>query len=472
MDLQSLIEFDTAYKNSEMTTAFRINSKVCRMYKFERRCASISLTIIFVTNCLLVSVIRSRMAVPVGAEFTLLPVPRRPMVLSLKYWEQTTNGIKNMFDLQCWASSVHIREVVEPSIFSSASDGNGVLRFDVENTVRFRDYFDIDYWNNLNSNHGYSVLVSIEDFLENANRDLVYVQIKYREKSSPCRTLEEMKGDSWFVFLKRYKFNITTECISVYLSIDHAHFWEEIFGPHHSSPGSKSVMFEEWRGISLQRIFRLQLKNSKCKGLYERSLPKKSGFFKDGNRSSPSFSFLLSNKVLGIVNNFITKYLFGKKYVVLMLRAEKLNSSIFSINLNNNFCIKNILSDYQKSLDIVTDKAVESLFFSDYGAHGSLSWVRRKDWSESAGNFSHYLEQIIQPTYKQDEFEKMLEGVTESKDSVLLSLIQSDIAAKAEALVLVGGGSFQQSIWTKYCDLHKHHKHYLLRNWQCTQWSG
>ena len=46
-----------------------------------------------------------------------------PMALSRGYWEQSANALKNLFDLQCWASSVGIYKVVESEVSSSTSAG-------------------------------------------------------------------------------------------------------------------------------------------------------------------------------------------------------------------------------------------------------------------------------------------------------------------------------------------------------------
>ena len=51
---------------------------------------------------------------------------QKPMVLSVEYGEQSANGLKNLLDLQCWASSVGIHAVVEPSVLAGSKH---VFRF-------------------------------------------------------------------------------------------------------------------------------------------------------------------------------------------------------------------------------------------------------------------------------------------------------------------------------------------------------
>lgn len=59
-----------------------------------------------------------------------------PMALSLNYWEQTANGLRNIFDLQCWAESVNIHKVVEPSIKAA---GSSVFHF----VTTSKNYFQV-----------------------------------------------------------------------------------------------------------------------------------------------------------------------------------------------------------------------------------------------------------------------------------------------------------------------------------------
>ena len=104
---------------------------------------------------------------------TELSTNKESMVMGLDYWEQIGNAVKNLFDLQCWASSVGIRSVVEPSV--NATLGKTVLKFlKDEKYLKFRDLFDITHWNLMSSNSNFSRLVSLEYFLKHGSKDVVF----------------------------------------------------------------------------------------------------------------------------------------------------------------------------------------------------------------------------------------------------------------------------------------------------------
>lgn len=57
-----------------------------------------------------------------GEDLILTVHKVEPMVLSLNYWEQSANALKNLIDLQCWAKTVNISKVVEPKVSLESYD--------------------------------------------------------------------------------------------------------------------------------------------------------------------------------------------------------------------------------------------------------------------------------------------------------------------------------------------------------------
>ena len=131
-----------------------------------------------------------------------------PMALSLTYWEQTANALKNLMDLQCWAKSVNISKVLEPSIRELSQC---VFRFrtDYEKRLKFGDMFNKDSWNDLCQEKGYAQLVSQEYFLKCATREVVVVQFYH------CVPLESLAKQPWYKYLAENGFFINrTVCIN------------------------------------------------------------------------------------------------------------------------------------------------------------------------------------------------------------------------------------------------------------------
>lgn len=135
-----------------------------------------------------------------------------PMVLSLSYWEQTANALKNLFDLQCWASTMNITKVVMPTI--EAYD-KSVFHFSHNgSSLKFEDLFDLNYWNGMSLKLGYSVLISQQYFLQHASRDIVYVQLLNLGNNYKCLPLGSLTSQKWYKFLLNQRFNVQkTVCI-------------------------------------------------------------------------------------------------------------------------------------------------------------------------------------------------------------------------------------------------------------------
>ena len=111
------------------------------------------------------------------------------MVLCLSYWEQMGNALKSLFDLQCWSDIVGIKKTLEPSIHQTSA---GVLYFSPGDAgLKFGDLYDLDHWNNMSLEYGFSELVSLEYFLNRAARDIVFVQMFDR-----CLKLTRFPGKS------------------------------------------------------------------------------------------------------------------------------------------------------------------------------------------------------------------------------------------------------------------------------------
>ncbi len=80
-------------------------------------------------------------------------VPTEAMVMSLDYWEQSGSALASLYNLQCWASSVGIKNVVEPEVVPGSGS---VFNFSNFSRATFKDYFDIDEWNKRSVEHGHS----------------------------------------------------------------------------------------------------------------------------------------------------------------------------------------------------------------------------------------------------------------------------------------------------------------------------
>ena len=100
----------------------------------------------------------------------------RPYIICSSYWEQQSNAILNMFSMQRWANSL-----VEPFVCQSE------LKFPPEvlynntlaNTLRLRNYIDLDYWNTQARKVGIPPLESWENFSHHSAKKIILVILPY-----------------------------------------------------------------------------------------------------------------------------------------------------------------------------------------------------------------------------------------------------------------------------------------------------
>lgn len=302
------------------------------------------------------------------------------MVMCLSYWEQTANALKNLIDLQCWARTAGISQVVEPSIgFKSGSDVTAFVFSSDRRALRLRELYDIVRWNNMSVESNFSSLASLEDFLDYAVKEVVYVHIKYNARKN-CDQLPGM----WHSILKREGFRvIKVVCIDYDKAPSHimtdSSFRDSIFqGIEHSV----TVVFNDWHGI--RSSGRVALKGSKCIDCLRNILsvefssePSEISYKPVSYIPVDSIPALFSStKIDSYVNRFLSEYLSGEEYIAVMLRSERIKASEL---VSNNSCAKGIVSDWK--IIMQDKKNMKTLFFSDTGKHGGKT--QKQEYSPS-----------------------------------------------------------------------------------------
>ena len=403
-------------------------------------------------------------SMPASSEIEGGAVKTEPMVLSIDYWEQTGNALQNLFDLQCWASTVGIEKVVEPSIkifgtgvFHIVHDGKGFT---------FKDLFDINHWNSMSQRYTASPLVTFQHFLEHAARNVVYVQITCgpEEHSVRCHPLSSVARNDWAKFLHSRGFSfVKTVCLDFITktSMTEELFREKIFK---GTDGPVTVIFDEFKGIrQYGKPVRMILTGPMCGVCVNKLLnfdPISEPVPVEYRPWNSSSQIVSSQRIVKYVNRFISKWLSGERYIAVMLRTEKLKT-VLKRTPDNDTCASNIISDWK---EMATKKNIhKTLFFSDIGRHGSYGW--RKD--PTASRFSRHIHDALNLEFSLDKINSIFEKMTRSKDSVQIALLQRELVTRASCVVVVGGGIFQAQALNMYFHKHRGHECYSYRDKQC-----
>ena len=392
-------------------------------------------------------------------------VPMEPMALSVSYWEQTANALSNLMGLQCWAKTVNISKVLQPSIdlynksafrFSAWDSGHGKLEFE--------DLFDIQHWNNMSLRYDFAQLVSLDYFLKHAVRDIVVVNIKCNHENFACPKLSHIKSHKPYKFLtsEGFKFHESV-CVNFKTGphvITPKAFREQIF---RSTGSNVSVMFSTWTGI--RKDYRVAL-NGTCASSFGKLIGV--GFGKNPittlkYKENSAAAVSASGRVSSIIDKFISQYMPGEKYIAIMIRTEKLhrsNKTLFTVPPDKNFCAQAIVSDWRKMAE---EKGIKkTLVLSDIGEHGSARWH-----SPLALSFSEYTQSTVKTEHRIDEINRAFEELTGSQDSVQIAILHQQLVARATGAILVGGGTFHMMTLNMHLHHHRGEECVALRTETC-----
>ena len=192
-------------------------------------------------------------------------------ILVSLYAEQQVGAAMNMFSLQKWAKYVGV-SVIEPFV------QNSMLRLPIvfsqqqlDTKLRFRDYVNIDIWNNMSTVMNGTPLVPWESFVDQAPKKFIFVAIinSLRKEEREIYIDDEIVNqeycnDTFYYFTNKYRFYINRlqtkmvrrVCLSFYKTImDIDKFTSAIYG--NISPSDVIVWFQIWKGFSKNNRVRI-----------------------------------------------------------------------------------------------------------------------------------------------------------------------------------------------------------------------
>ena len=194
-------------------------------------------------------------------------------VLATHFSDQITSASGNIFSLQCWASTIsNNMKVVEPFIrlgsFFGYSLRDGVTNNHTSDndSVRLSDVYDMASWERESSKRGFAPLISWENFLKQAPRNLIVVgtKEKYRYQLSwgTFRALSESFAEKFSFKIVR----IVNYQVKLYSSEE---FRSTVYGNY--TPNQTVVLFRKWGGIVSSAVVRYRIgisdMNERCKSI-------------------------------------------------------------------------------------------------------------------------------------------------------------------------------------------------------------
>ena len=374
-------------------------------------------------------------------------VIRVDYALSLSYWDQISGASGHVQSHQCWAAKMASR-IVEPFVIDTTYLGGLTSGMHASNATRLGDLFDLKHWNQRSIENGLSPLISWEEFLQTAPRQVILVRNNWRQvfKNEPFRCEEqdfEKLRTFWAQFLKAHDFEIFR-----YVCVDltkPSELTKRIVDQN--SDIHVTVVIDDWRkaigvtGASLPYI----LKTSNCD---------KHFYF------SVDLTFLKpSTKAMKDADLFISKYLnTDHKYIAVMTRWEFILSSE---RMKCKACLVKILETVkhlqeQKNIYLIFIATDAGYLGSDLMARATrYSEIDMKVRTESINCTQELLRILYKPPLSLAEYEKQFIEVVQIKNPAYVSIVQKVISAKAECLLrLPAKRNYQKQTLMMYQEFH------------------
>ena len=365
-------------------------------------------------------------------------------IMALHYSDQLTGSCANVFNLQCFAGH-HLENVsvVEPFLLMTSVLGTNLSSYNnwhnlpKENSVKLSNIFDIKAWSKYSDSRHYSPLVSWESFIRKHPTFLILVYHTWKIDCNHQDHLDKVMIDATNNFVQENGFEIVRHvCLDFRKTgiISPKRLIDEIYGPY--NPSRVVVIFNVWGGIILDKVtnFRLAVRGTCCNRLNDQRLS--------------CHSELVSRDVIKYTSRYMNN---TKKYVAVMIRFEYygikhklINQSPESQHRRLVKCFQNIGS---KLKSLKYDKGIKhTLLTMDFSKHES---------KDLRGNTVPKLfEVMFGKSFELDEWEQSFVSVAQFKVPGYIAIMQKTLAANSDCLLLVGGGSFQESAKTLHNELH------------------
>ncbi len=375
-------------------------------------------------------------------------------VVALRYTGQQGTGIQALMSLQCFIGSLNLSMyILEPSM-TRTSFGSSFEWSQIHNSssLKFGDMFDVTHFNRASRTMGFAEIRSESEFQMNGPTDVILVE-SFRSVESPATLVWTSKEKNDCYSDQRVP---NSYCIRRVVSVtgkkdikvSYRIFTEEelfsvVLGPW--SPKDITLVFREWH--TPWYVSSRSLSNpSQCKDI--RSI-------------STEIQFHTSSTLLADAQRYEDHFLgSAKNKLAIMFRIERM--MIYLTILKNRKKIDNIETSVTKCLNKVVNVAEERrkkngfsipLVTLDLGNYGSISWRDRN--VEVAHNITKQAKSTLSNLFHnqwtfsewEDSFSQV---VTVPGNSGYIAALQRTLASRADCLVLVGGGYFQELALNDY----------------------
>ena len=374
-------------------------------------------------------------------------------ILASKYYEQQIGAAMNLLSLSKWAKIVGAFPV-EP-VVNGSRYFNYISEGELQNSLYFHDYFDIEVWNTMCLNVGAQPLVSWQAFKAHNHKKLILVLDTNQQTSKFASINNGVMNEaackkafpSFEEEIRHYlmqTLNVDMEivrrvCISFieHPSIHVNEFTSIIYG--NLDPSSVVVWFQVWKGI--QKNYRIKIIEPE----YGRSLEvikliQSSQRIRDDSRK--------------YVQNILKSDF--RKYVAISFRAVQRAKYYFVKRKGSPMMFFNsCISQLQKTVNNITTTGMVFLA-QDLGRFGDITDEKYLTKTMITTIERELFQSVYSGKLTIDEWEQQFVEVTGGiTDSGYIAAMQSEILKNSGCLIMFGGHSnFQRNVLYKFQKVH------------------
>lgn len=368
-------------------------------------------------------------------------IHKKAYILTQSYGGQMTRAMRNMLVQQCWAGFLKQDTVItEPFSIESQLVHGPILWNKLEKgrhaAARFGDYYNLTYYNEQSLKHGSAQLIRWETFLASAPRMAVAVQMP----THSCRGVivkwdcSFSKSFKSFVDALKYSgFNVVRR-ICLICSSQKPPKLEDLSKLLFNISRNISVVMDSWRNYRFTSNWM--------------DIP---DYCKMAEQPHTSNSFLApSDLVLQQSSLYIDQFIKKKNYIGIMLRIERFLTVVASGRSQDS--VQSCLNKTITLLEKIRSEDLGVYVTVDIGKFGS-GVMQKKGGSIAAitksveSLFTHLYNTKFSLESWEETFVNVTGGISERG---YIAMVQRNIADQADCLILMGGGSFQQTAGFQY----------------------
>lgn len=363
-------------------------------------------------------------------------------IMGLRYMGQQAAGIKCLSGLQCWAGELGLlTRVVEP-VIKHTEIMYSLMKTNSMEFMELGDYFDMRHLNVMSRSAGYAQIIPRGEYLRKASKSVIFVR-----SNIVVGTLEEPE----------WTYSDANPC---YMDEDGA-----ILGIKLSRELRESgycvveVVVAKAGQLTRQKMVEILVKwrHRSVTVMISRWGPPTVSLSSECKLDRTAHHFHPSTRLLKDARRYRDQHMHSTKYSAVMIRLEH---AVMLTERDDKYSIRGCLDEVASSVQKLKGKVdMIPMVAADIGKYGSNTWkwaVKDQRKLSTAVNATRdFIEGLLQHRWSFDEWEGTFVaaagGVT---NEGYIAALQHTIASRAECLVLMGGGSFQDMVLKEYLSLH------------------